>query len=190
MDTNKSSYVVVENFIPKEEVQAFYEAILANCEIDAKPKFRYLHIANGLGDPTPVQVEWDPNSRLNQAVEYARDHFTSTYKILGALEFNRIFGNVMEPGAYLPSHRDEDANMDGVFDGKKRSFVAGIFTNDDYEGGELIFSDQGVELKPKAGTLVMFPGFYTNHGVNEILSGLRVNILIFFYDMVDAAPQT
>ena len=78
--------------------------------------------------------------------------------------------------------------MDGVFDGKKRSFVAGLFLNDDYGDGELLFDDQGVALKPKPGTLVLFPGFYTNHGVNEITSGLRVNILIFFYDMVDLKP--
>lgn len=185
MDTNKSNYVVVEDFLTVDEAKAFYDAILSECEPDAKPKFRYLHIANGVGNTEPIRKPWDPTNKLNNAVEYARKHFSETYKILGTLEFNRIFGNVMETGSHLPSHRDEDANMDGIFDGKKRSFVAGLFLNDDYGDGELLFDDQGAALKPKPGTLVLFPGFYTNHGVNEITSGLRVNILIFFYDMVD-----
>ena len=189
MDTNKSNYVVVEDFLTKEEAKSFYDAILAKCEPDAKPKFRYLHIANEAGTNEPIRILWDPTHKINQAVEYARNHFLSNYKILGNFEFSRVFGNVMEEGSILSSHRDEDPNMDGVFDGKKRSFVAGLFTNDDYEGGELIFSDQNAEVKPKPGTLVLFPGFYTNHGVNEILSGLRVNILIFFYDMVDHEPK-
>lgn len=189
MDTNQSNYVVVEDFLTAEEAKSFCDAILANCEPDSKPLYRYMHIEHRKESPAPIRVLWDPNHKLNEAVEFARNHFSSTYKILGNLEFSRIFGNVMEEGAYLGSHRDEDANMDGVFDGKKRSFVAGLFTNDDYEGGNLVFSDQDVELKPKAGTLVLFPGFYTNHGVNEILSGLRVNILIFFYDMVDHKPE-
>ena len=31
------------------------------------------------------------------------------------------------------------------------------YINDDYEGGELVFPNQDVKLKPKAGSLVMFP---------------------------------
>lgn len=31
------------------------------------------------------------------------------------------------------------------------------YINDDYEGGELVFPNHGVTIKPKAGSLVMFP---------------------------------
>jgi hypothetical protein len=47
-----------------------------------------------------------------------------------------------------------------------------LYLNDDYEGGELHFENQGVTIKPKAGSVVIFPSvepFY--HESKEILSG-------------------
>jgi predicted 2-oxoglutarate/Fe(II)-dependent dioxygenase YbiX len=90
----------------------------------------------------------------------------------------------MLPGSYLIAHKDEDPNPDGAYDGKKRSFVCSILLNDSYEGGELWFPEHGSGGKPRPGSLVLFPGFYTEHEVKEIVSGQRVNILIFFYDML------
>lgn len=184
MDTNASNYVVVEDFISAEDAAALCSAILSDPEEDPKPHFRGLGIGGIELLKDRASVSWDTNKRLLDVLDYAEKHFNETYNILGTLEFNRIYGNIMDEGAFLPSHRDEDPNPAGEYDGKKRSFVAALFLNDDYEGGEILFEDQGAALKPKPGTLVLFPGFYTNHGVNEVLKGSRVNILAFFYDML------
>jgi alkanesulfonate monooxygenase SsuD/methylene tetrahydromethanopterin reductase-like flavin-dependent oxidoreductase (luciferase family) len=42
---------------------------------------------------------------------------------------------------------------------KDSNHMAGwVYLNDDYHGGELNFFNQGINIKPKAGDLVMFPG--------------------------------
>ena len=52
-----------------------------------------------------------------------------------------------------------------------------IYLNDDYEGGEIYFPRQDISIKPKAGTLITFPGsLHYIHGVNKITSGTRYTI--------------
>jgi 2OG-Fe(II) oxygenase superfamily len=184
-DTNQSNYVVIEDFLTPEECKAFYQAVVEDSVDDPKPYFKYLHLVHSEDDVDGLPSPWNMGGKISSLIEYANNHFLENYKILGTLKFNRLFGNIMQEGSHLPGHRDEDPNPEGLFDGKKRSFVGSLLLNDNYEGGELLFSDQNAELKPKPGTLVLFPGYYTNHGVGNITSGDRVNLLIFFYDMLD-----
>jgi hypothetical protein len=60
--------------------------------------------------------------------------------------------------------------------------IAGLFyLNDDYEGGELYFPNQGIEFKPKPGAAYFFPGDLNYvHGVREIKSGIRYVIPFFW----------
>ena len=62
-------------------------------------------------------------------------------------------------------------NQDGH---KGLSFSIVTYLNDDYEGGEIYFSEHGIDLKPKAGSLIMFPSVEPyKHGVSNIKSGSR-----------------
>lgn len=55
-----------------------------------------------------------------------------------------------------------------------------IYLNDDYSGGELFFPELDLEIKPKPGQLVMFPGGHEfKHGVKEVLSGDRYTMASF-----------
>ena len=60
--------------------------------------------------------------------------------------------------------------------------LAGLFyLNDDYEGGELYFKNQGIEFKPKPGAAYFFPGdIGYSHGVKEITDGIRYVIPFFW----------
>lgn len=184
MTTNKTFHII-EDALSKEECDFFLNVVLENIGFDPKPNFRGVGLfAQETLDLGHYPRAMDPEKKLMTVVEKVREYYESTHKMMGEFVFSRIFGNVMDTGAFLPSHRDEDPNPDGKFDGKKRSHVCSILLNDDYEGGELLFDDQGIQVKPKPGSLVLFPGYYVSHGVNEILSGSRVNLLIFFYDMI------
>jgi hypothetical protein len=47
------------------------------------------------------------------------------------------------------------------------AYAAVVYLNDDYVFGEVIFPEQGLELKPKAGSMLMFSSAGTHpHGVN------------------------
>jgi hypothetical protein len=56
-----------------------------------------------------------------------------------------------------------------------------IYLNNDFEGGEVYFPQHGVELKPKPGSAVAFPGdMFFLHGVNEVKEKERYTIPIFW----------
>lgn len=89
------------------------------------------------------------------------------------------------PGQYQSPHADKELH-EGLDAGKPNSFphydIGCIYyLNDDYEGGELYFPNQGIEIKPKPGNLYFFPGDrYYVHGVKEIISGNRYTCPTFW----------
>ena len=179
------TFHVIEDVMSPEDCKYFLDLILEKAEEDPKPNFRGMgFFAKDTLDKGHYPYPDDPEMKLMKVVDKVEEYYRSTHKMYGDFVFSRVFGNVMETDSFLPSHRDEDANPDGEFDGKKRSHVCSILLNDDYSGGELLFDDQGAQIKPKPGSLVLFPGYYVSHGVNKITSGARVNLLVFFYDML------
>lgn len=47
------------------------------------------------------------------------------------------------------------------------AYAAVVYVNDDYNFGELVFPEQGLEIKPEAGAMVLFSGGESHpHGVN------------------------
>jgi hypothetical protein len=60
-----------------------------------------------------------------------------------------------------------------------------LYLNDDYEGGELHFKEQGITIKPEAGSIVIFPSvapFY--HESWKILSGNKYMCPAFWKDRI------
>jgi hypothetical protein len=59
----------------------------------------------------------------------------------------------------------------------KLNITALIYPNDDYVGGEIGWPDYDLEIKPKAGDMVLFPANnYYLHYVNNVVSGLRFTL--------------
>lgn len=178
-------YEVLSDLLTKEEVEKLLEMVVKYSGPDPKPFFEgtsLLHIETLNQGAYPLDV--DPDKLLLKVLKIVKEYFLATYPMHGKFVFSRMFGASMHAGASLNPHRDEDANYNGDFDGKKRSHVCSLILNDDYEGGELIFEEHGAKIKAPAGSFVLFPGYYVSHGVGEILSGTRRVILIFFYDML------
>ncbi len=108
----------------------------------------------------------------------------------------RIWGRVWSVGDYQSPHSDSEYNNSELsldIDDSRPTwnsdiprFLADcsslIYLNEDYEGGELIFPEYDLKLKPKTGDVITFP---TNaiylHAVNKINSGTRYNILLKWY---------
>lgn len=108
---------------------------------------------------------------LKMAIEmcydrYMRNHGLDKTKYL--LDTRIIPIKKWNEGQYMGPHVD---NQDGHLD---LAFSIVTYLNDDYEGGEIFFKDQNISLKPKAGSLIMFPSTapYT-HQVLEIQKGAR-----------------
>lgn len=95
-------------------------------------------------------------------------------------------GQYQHPHADKELHKYEKWGGSAEVEGKPNDFphydIAGLFyINDDYEGGELYFPEQGIQFKPKKGAAYFFPGDKNYiHGVTEITSGTRYTCPFFF----------
>ena len=96
-------------------------------------------------------------SSIEAIAEYAKEYKTS----ISTGERFRV-GKYPESG-YYKEHID---------DGGGRNLSSVLFLNDDFDGGELYFKFQDLEIKPKAGSLVVFPSnFMYRHECKEVTNG-------------------
>jgi len=78
-------------------------------------------------------------------------------------------------GGKYSAHVDRGAPNNRVVSGL-------IYLNDDFEGGELHFPRQELTIKPKPGSLVLFPSFHTfEHASLPIKSGTKYAVVTWFY---------
>jgi hypothetical protein len=106
---------------------------------------------------------------IQNATIYARNE----YKRINNIREN-IYGYInfniqkYQPGTTMGPHCDT-ADGDSTL---KYSLVT--YLNDDYEGGEIEFTNQGIKIKPEAGSLIMFPSYEPYlHMSHTITSGWK-----------------
>lgn len=67
-------------------------------------------------------------------------------------------------------------------DDKESSISMVIYLNDDCEGGDIEFANQGITLKPKAGSIIVFPpGEPYLHESKKVTSGNKYMAPLFFF---------
>jgi hypothetical protein len=80
----------------------------------------------------------------------------------------------MQPGVSLTSHTD-------IHTDPSISYATILYLNDDYVDGELFFANLDIDVKPKAGTLLFFPGNEEyEHGVKAVGDGPIRYVLVGF----------
>lgn len=184
-------YYVIEDYITPAQAATLHEYFKSNEDED--PREFYGNLSLGGKDrffDQPRYFDFDSEKILHTAMAFGKKFFLEKYKMRGtSFELNRSHANYMHKGAYLHGHTDDRPSKEPVESLNSMTYVMGLFLNDDYEGGELVFEDYNISLKPKAGTLVFFPGFYTRHAVSEVTSGTRINILSHFFDVIDSSIE-
>lgn len=185
--------VSLENFMTEEELEILNNFIRSNTEWDVTQTHydddgvviydsaywdnrvaTYTTIAKQ--DPTIPDVIEGMVARLKVEVDkfFGVDAFPTSPALVRWLP-----GQLQMPHADKELHEGENA-------GKPNDFpyydVAGLFyLNDDYEGGELYFPNQGIQFKPKRGAAYFFPGDMNYiHGVTEIKNGIRYTCPFFW----------
>lgn len=85
----------------------------------------------------------------------------------------------MQEGIQLKAHTDQDTDP-------SIRYATIIYINDNYNGGELFFSNKDIEIKPKPGSLIIFPGTGEfNHGVKHVQAGPIRYVLVGFIKVID-----
>ena len=151
--------------------------------VDDESNYGYLHVPglnidNGKisGSGNHIDLSKYLSSIILSLIEH---HFSMSVKLVN-------FGYVqMLPGANNGLHADV-AMPDGspYPDGRHVDYSAILYINEmdtDFAGGSISFPNQGITIKPKPGTLVIFNGDMQHlHSVKTVTSGVRKNIILFF----------
>lgn len=115
--------------------------------------------------------------RLKSCVEHA----------FGASVQHRPFpgGTIFRAGDSQDQHVDMNFDFDQIEFGKYMisndafpyDYTSLLYLADDFTGGNLVFGDSNITIRPSFGNLVMFacwPPGVNRHGVEEVTSGVRV----------------
>jgi hypothetical protein len=171
-------YYLEKNVLTPEECVELAEHIESTSEDDYRPNYK--HSGMLLYDFLAGEVP-EPMVPIRRALKIASKVFTENYEFTyNRFELKRLFGNIMYTGAINEPH-DDDGD---VYPGKndiEEHYSCILMLNSEYTGGELYFQHHNKEVRLEAGDLIMFRGNAANlHGVKEVLSGKRVNVIIFF----------
>jgi hypothetical protein len=132
-------------------------------------KFKKEDIAHDLSEKSlALQSLWQDLYDVQfQAVEdYRKDYNIMDLKYWEAFNFIK-YG----PGQHFQEHHDHGYSYNCTV-----SLVA--YVNDDYDGGELYFRLQGLNIKPEAGDLFIFPSNYMYpHRAMPVHSGTKYSIV-------------
>ena len=80
----------------------------------------------------------------------------------------------MQPGVELKSHTDQHTDP-------SIKYATIVYINDDYADGEIFFPKLDIQLKPKPGTMLFFPGNEEyEHGVKHVGDGAIRYVLVGF----------
>jgi predicted 2-oxoglutarate/Fe(II)-dependent dioxygenase YbiX len=84
-------------------------------------------------------------------------------------------------GSYMNKHGDGYGDVNDGNSPAVPLFTALMYFNDEYVGGEISFPDESVKVKPKAGSVLIFPS-KTEHEVKLVVEGNRYLVNTYMYE--------
>ena len=194
---NKDLVTVIEDFIAPDDLVLIHEyAKTADTDFDAGSKGNLkdrVHTFEKFKNSSPTLfnlfkqdyflqikslLEEKYGLELTEAFKCTELHKPLSDSLEDKVEHMRISstcGCNSEINPYIvtwPQGTSQNEHTDG------NEFTAIIYLNSDYVGGELDFPELQLEIKPTAGSLVIWPGYLT-HGVSPIVSGTRYTMPVF-----------
>lgn len=136
-----------------------------NC-VDFKYKSKHINTAIEGGEEL-IKIHDEVDQRLAlclndyESLWHLKMHYIEAFNFVKYLP-NRFFKVHVDDGPYYSC-----------------TISAVLYLNDDYEGGEIRFTRQGLDFKPEAGDLVMFPStFVYEHSSEPITEGNKYCVVI------------
>lgn len=121
----------------------------------------------------------DIHAQLYQTIhkihdEHLKPIYNSQVKFVEPPQFLRY--DVHE---HYDCHNDSESYVNGKLTRVvERDISVLLYLNDDYEGGEIEFTQLGITIKPQAGMMLAFPSYAEfEHKVHPVTKGVRYNIV-------------
>ena len=113
-------------------------------------------------------IETISDAMKKTATEYA--------KILNISDAHVDFGKDFVINEYA-THEDMGPHVDWNEQNPDLEYSFVVYLNDNYVGGEIYWENQGVQVKPEAGSIVLFPSKEPYfHGVTSVTEGNKIFI--------------
>ena len=182
----------VENFISEKDILALHDAIKSDSYIE---DFGHLSHTSLIIKDSHIVDMWNSylgklesifNSSTEKLIRPYED-FVSIIKYRN-IDFSKedVRIEFLNSDYIMPPHSDDipyDLSEKDL--GETKSFVSKgivIFISDDFEGGEVVYVNKDISIKPKSGTLVCHPGTEEySHAVNKFYNGDRIIASMFVH---------
>jgi hypothetical protein len=153
-------------------------------------KEQYAHLLKDHGkDPIlfwrHLKALADAREIVRRVVGQCAEKIIESFELVNDIYPETVILTRFGPGAYHPVHadnslRDERGNWVPNHS-PRRELSAIYYLNEDFEGGELVFDQQRLAIKPRVGLLVAFPGDGPHaHEVLPVRTGVRYAMPIWF----------
>lgn len=175
---------IIENFVEKKDLQ-FINLTLRTTEPSKHSVSQEMYDSDArMAKITDMYIDLGQLEGLTKLCETylssVHDKIKSIYNVHVDKE-EGIGITVLGVGHSMPVHVDKgygdeksDHNFKTPSGFPTREISSLIYWNDDYLGGEICFPNQSITLKPKAGTLILFPSNNNfPHQVLPVTQGLR-----------------
>lgn len=116
---------------------------------------------------------------LSEAIDIAMLDYMKSLNLTNLYMPQSISIKKYNENAYMGPHVDS-----GDITSRNHPKVSMVFyLNDNYEGGEIEFPNQGITIKPEAGSIIIFPSHEPYmHDPKTIISGIKYMCPLFWYD--------
>jgi hypothetical protein len=182
----------IENFISEKDILALHDAIKSDSYIEDNGHISHVSLNIRQSNLTNIWNRYlsDLDDLFNNETETLIRPYTDFVSLIKYRNFD--FSSSNFPEEFLSSnytmspHADDNSyDLSEKDFNERKSFVSKgivIFINDDFEGGEVVYVNKDISIKPKAGTLVCHPGTkeYT-HAVNKFYNGDRIIASMFVH---------
>lgn len=185
--TGPDTIKVIKNFMPQEDIETFID--FGNKFLDTRPEMTHHWVIDA------NYFKGHPARKLFlKYTKLLRDKGEELYGLKFNVDRNLDFF-VHPDGSYLDPHTDiidyhqtEVYDVENLFLEQEKQWPylwSGhasiiVYLNKNYEGGNLYFPDQNVEIVPEPGMLVAFPGnMHFLHGVTKTIGAPRFTISLW-----------
>jgi hypothetical protein len=185
----------IEDFISKKDLVILNNAIKSDSHIE---DYGHSSHTSLIIEESNITSIWDGylsklDDFFNNETETLIRPYTDFVSLIKYRNFDFSFNNFPEEFAktdyIMPPHADDvsyDMSEQDLIE--RKSFVSKgiiIFINDDFEGGEVVYVNKNISVKPKAGTLVCHPGTKEySHAVNKFYNGDRIIASMFVHKLL------
>jgi predicted 2-oxoglutarate/Fe(II)-dependent dioxygenase YbiX len=181
--------IQLENAVGGEDCHRLMELYDHNLSLSHDQYEHLLQEGGHAGDPIlfwhQIEDVTDAAQIVRRVVNDCSRKIIASFGLTDPLYPETVILTRFGPGAHHPPHADnsrQDEHGNWVPNHSPRRDVSAIcYLNDDFEGGELVFQDPALTVKPRAGLLVAFPGDSNHvHGVSRVRTGHRYAMPLFF----------